>query len=1015
MSFLGNAINKKELIIFSLIAIVIGGVFIFNKMSKLEDPEISVKQALIYTRYSGATPHEVELQVTDIIEKRIREMGNIEDIDSRSMAGLSEIKVSIKNTVRSKDLQQMWDMLRRKVKSAQPYLPDGASEPIVMDDFGDVYGMFFALSSDGYNYEELVDYADMLQRELLLVKGVRRVNLFGKRMSCVNIKFSMNKINKLGVHPIRILTSLSAQNKVYNSGNLNVADERIRINFDSKFKTVDDIRNMIVSGYTGEQIMLKDIATVEKDYVEPYSQLLRYNRYPAIGLAISMESGENVIELGKAINKRIDELKGQIPVGIEMNPVFYQPELVENSINEFMINLIESVLIVILVLMVSMGFRSGLIISSGLIFTILGTFIILYMFGGTIQRVSLSSFIIAMGMLVDNSIVVFDGIRIDLKKGMDKNKALVHTAQKTAVPLLGATFVAILAFMPIFMSRDSTGEFTKDLFIVIAVSLLLSWVLSMIQTPFFTKYFWKEKKSEREKVVSDPYDTKFYRAFRKFLERAIKHKYITILVTLIIFFASVFGFKYVRKSFFPDMKYKQFVFEYMLPEGRSIDAVERDLEKIENYLSKNNKIKGITTALGATPARYSLMRPMSNPASNYGEIIIETKEFEDVEVVSSDLEKYARNNFPDANARIRFYKAIFTQYPIEAQFSGPDPAVLRELSEKAKVIMKKSPKMSIVTDNWKNKVKVWSPQFADSKALRSNVSKMNLAHTLATVTDGIAIGVLNQSNDILPVYLKVNESELAHIENIENAPVWGMSMMSVPVKQITDGIDIRWEDPVIHRNNNRRSIRVQASAYSEFTTEEALSDVKSEIDNMQLPEGYSLKWYGTYKSSTQANKYLMEFMPFAIILMIFIVIALFNSFKEPIMIFISIPLAVIGISIGMLMTGKEFGFTSIVGTLGLIGMMIKNAIVLIDQIKFEIQNGKSRYNSIVDSTVSRFNPVLLASFTTILGMIPLINDKLFGSMAVAIMFGLFFGTIITLVIIPVLYSLFFKVSIHEKE
>ncbi len=1011
MRFIEKVLNLRALLSFILIGIFFGGIMVFQNMSKLEDPEVAVKDARIYTMYPGASPHDVELQVTNIIEKEIRSMGLIEDIDSRSMKGMSEIKVKLKTTVKSDELEQMWDLLRRKVAKAKLYLPKAASEPVVMDDFGDVYGMFFALSSDGYEYEDLSDYANYLKREFLLVEGVRRVSLYGDRMYCVNIKTSVNRLTRMGLNPMIFVKALNSQNKVSNTGSINIGQNKIDIDFNSKFTNVDDISNLIIVNKKGVQYRLKDVADVEKDYVKPYKNLLKFNKKPAIGIAISMEKGNNVIELGKRIKTEVRELEEQIPVGIELNSVYYQPDMVTTAIDEFMINLMESVIIVIIVLMFSMGLRGGLIISSGLIFTILATFIILGITGGTIQKISLAAVIVAMGMLVDNAIVVFDGILNDFKQGMKREKALTNSANMTAKPLLGATIIAILAFLPIYLSKDTTGEYTRDLFLVIAISLSVSWVLALVQTPYFTDLFWKAPKKKNNDVEDKPmFDSKFYRMFKKLLHNCLYHKKLTLTISIVILILSAYGFTHVKQAFFPDMKYRQFVFEYKLPEGRSIEAVEKDLGKLEEYLLKSDKVESVTTSIGGTPARYCLIRPIADPSSTYGELIVLTKEFEDMTSVARELEKYTFENFPESTSRARFYKAVFTDYPIEAQISGPDPVVLRKYVEKYKEVMRASDKTSTVTDNWKNRVPVWVPHYSEEKAMRLGITKESLSYSMAVSTDGLLIGGLHEGDNLLPVYAKFKEGVQSNIENFTNIPVWGQAPFSVPLKQVIDSVSVEWKDPVIYRNNNSRAIRALASVRPEYTVNEAFADVKDKIDAIKLPTGYHLKWYGVYKSSNTANKYLFEFMPMALILMLLMLVMLFNGFKEPSIIMLCVPFALIGISIGMLVTGSKFGFTAIVGSLGLMGMMIKNSVVLIDEINNQINSGHSKLDSIINSAISRFRPVLLASLTTILGMIPLLSDKLFGSMAVAIMFGLMAGTIITLVLLPVLYALFFKVD-----
>lgn len=1011
MSFTEAVLKQRKVLLFVLIAIVIGGGIAFSKMSKLEDAEISVKRAVVMTSYPGASPHEVELRVTDILETAIQSMDNIDFIESRSLAGYSEITVDIEPSVLTKELQQVWDVLRRKVNDVSIYLPQGASHPMVVDDFGDVYGIFLALSGDGFASDEIQDYARYMKRELLLVEGVKRISLFGEQRACVNIELSQEKMAFLGIHPYKVIQILNSQNKVVDPGSFKVGSNRVRIASEGSFHELDDLKNILVSGRGETAVYLKDIASIKKDYLTPYTNKMKYNQIPAIGVAIAMEKGGNVIELGEAVQAKIDALKKTIPVGINVNKVFYQPERVSVAINQFMINLIESVLIVVIVLLLAMGFRTGLLIGSGLIFTILATFIVMLSLNIALQRVSLAAIIVAMGMLVDNAIVIADGILIDLKKGVRRDLAMTKTAKQTAMPLLGATLVAILAFLPIYLSPDNTGEFCTSLFQVIAISLFISWLLSLTQTPYFCDLFLRGKKySKEENVNSEPYDGKFYQKFRHFVKFSLRHKTAILAITLLVFVSSIFAFKNVKQLFMPNLEYNQFIVEYYLPAGSDIENVEKDLSEIESYLLTQEDVLNVTTSIGATPARYTLVRPFTINKTNYGELIIDTKDYETTKRFGKVLQEYLDENYVSARARVKYYSPIFAEYMIEAKFSGPDPEVLRDLSEQAEKIMRNEPTAIKVTNNWKNKVKVWNPHFSQMQSRLTNISRSDVSNALACATDGLPVGLFHQADDLLPIVLKTKGNKDNYIEALENTPVWGQVARSIPLRQVVSGIDIDFEDPMIMRYDRRRAIKAQCDPAPGYNAPDTFKNLQEKIEAIPLPEAYDFEWQGEHKDSVDANNNINKFLPLAFLLMVIIIMMLFNNFRQPIIILSILPLAFIGISYGLLITGKPFGFMPVLGTLGLMGMMIKNAVVLLDQINIEIKEGKDILLAVIDSAVSRMRPVLMASFTTILGMIPLISDELFGGMAVAIMFGLLIGSLITLIVVPVLYAVFYRLS-----
>lgn len=1014
---LDKILSQKAFLSFVFIALIMGGILSFSSMGKLEDPEIPVKAAVIMTPYPGATAQEVEQEVTDVLEKAVQRLENIDYIESRSLPGLSEITIHIKSGTKTSEMPQLWDHMRRKVNDVKSSLPRGVHGPIINDDFGDVSGIFLAISNDGYGYYEFQEYVDLVKQELQLVPGVKRIEVFGKQTEVINIRFDNEYFASLGINPMMIFQSFNDQGLITDAGSFTSGSERIRINIGNKFQDLEEIRNFEVRLPNGGRYRLGQIASITRDFNQPVMQQLKYNGREAISLAVSMEKGGNILVLGEAIEKRLDELQANLPAGIECHPVFYQHKNVDESISNFVINLIESVVIVIAVLLLAMGLRAGLLIASGLVFTILGTFIVMRGMDIELHRVSLAAIIIAMGMLVDNAIVVADGILVDLERGMKRKKAFVETAKKMAFPLLGATLVAILAFMPLAFNPTGAGEFLKPLFYVLAISLFLSWMLAMIQTPFMAEYFYKkEKKKKNASENTDPYQGKFYQWFGRAIRYALWHKSFFTIGTVVILVVSFWSFKFVKKDFFPGSSYDQFILEYRLPEGTDISAVENDLDQVQQELMKWDNINNVVTALGNTPARYTLMRPMNGLSLSYGELIISVK---DKELAAEDrqrLQKYVDKNFPQGFARVREYFAIGGDFKIEAKFAGPDDQVLKQLVEQAKTIMNNEPLAAFVTDDWKNQVKVLSPAYSQEQARELMVSRKDVATALAIASSGYPVGAFYDGEYQIPVLLKLNKSIEKDINQLSAIPVWSGLPNSVPLSQLVDSIGVRWEHNIIRRYDGQRAMKAMCDPLEGYTANDLMPLIKDKIEAIPLPEGYSLAWLGEIKSSKQANEGLAENMPLAFLLMIIIVIGLFNNFKQPIIIFLLMPLAFIGVIMGFLVTGAYFGFFSIVGTLGLMGMMIKNAVVLLDEINIQVTAGKEQLAAILDSTISRVRPVMMASLTTILGMFPLLWDDMFKSMAVSIMFGLLIGTIITLIVVPVLYAVFYKVktrSLHE--
>ena len=1026
------ALNRGVLINAFVAVLIIGGLWAFTQMPKLEDPAIRVKQALVVATYPGASAHQVELELTDPIEKSIRQMPTIDHIESSSYADMTIITVELHPTVKDDELEQQWDLLRRKVENIKPSLPKGAQVMTVADDFGDVYGMFYALTGDGLSDRQLSDYAELIKREVLAIDGVTRVDIYGKRPECININLKEEKMANLGVLPTEVIQTLNGQNATSYAGYYDNGTRRIRVTVDDKFRSVEDIANMLIAGHDDDQLRIRDIADVSKGYEKVTRNAMLRDGERALGISIACSSSHDILKVGDKVEEKLGQLAERMPVGVEYNKVFFQPERVSDSLYTFLINLLESVVIVVVVLIFFMGFKSGVILGMSLAVIVFGSFLVLNGFDGTLQRVSLAAFILAMGMLVDNAIVIVDGILVDLRSGKPRAEALTSIGRKTAMPLLGATLIAILAFMPIFLSPDTSGVYVRDLFIVIAVSLLLSWLLALTHVPLMANRLLHPKVSEGE-----TYKGKAYDMLDKVMGICLRHRLMVVGAAVVLLVGSMSCYPFLQQSFFPDMEYDQLYIEYKLPEGYNSTQVENDLEQMRKMLMQCKDVTHVTTSIGGTPSRYNLVRSIATPSLAYGELIVDFTSPETLVEHLDSMQRTLNDRFPDAYIKIKRYNLMYKKYPIEICFNGPDPQVLHQLTDSAMAIVRNSDKVCLPTSDWEPQVPVLTVDYNQQAARTSGLSRGDVALSLMSYTDGIPVGTFYDGIHPENIYVKCHTDKGEEVENLDRVNVFGMmpnvgnvfnrstvqKLMSgrldkddvirqvtstTPLSQVSKGIDIRWEEPVVVRYNGQRQQRLQCSPASGVSTESARQSIAKAIESISLPEGYSLSWEGEYKASTQSKQYLFKGFPLSVVMMLLILIMLFNDFRRPAIIFSCIPLVVVGVFPSVLLSGKDFGFVAIVGILGLIGMMIKNGIVLIDEISLQISQGKPLDRALIDSSKSRLLPVMMASLTTILGMIPLISDSLFGSLAVTIMGGLAAGTIIILIFIPVLYSLMYK-------
>jgi len=1010
MNLVDFSINNRKVMQVLLLMLTVGGILAYQELGRLEDPEFTIKEAVIFTQYPGATAEEVEQEVTEPLETAVQQLKQLHEVRSISRAGLSIIFAEIQDSYDKDTLPQVWDELRRKIGAARSELPPGASAPYINDDFGDVFGIFLALTGDGYSQREIQKTAEDLRRELLMCEDVGRIDFWGFQQEVVYVEFDRAKLNSLGLPPQAIFNTISQQNSVTDAGQVRVGSEHIRLRVSGDYTSIQDIGDQLIDGGQNSMIRLRDVATINKGYLDPPRELLRQNGQAAVGIGISVVSGGNVVTMGDSVKQRLQELESRLPVGMTLHRIAYQSETVRTAVDGFVLNLFEAVAIVVLLLVLFMGLREGFIIGGVLLVTILATFICMQVLGVNLQRISLGALIIALGMLVDNAIVVTESYIIKTRLGIEPNKAARESVAETQWPLLGATVIAILAFAAISLSKDVTGEFLGSLFTVIALALGLSWILAVTIVPYLCVACIPAKVGVE---AASLYDNGFYRGYRRFLTFCIRFRWLTLLVIVSLLGGAFYGFGFVQHNFFPGSTRPQFLVDLTHPEGTHIAHTDTELARAATAISEMAGVTDVTTFAGAGALRFILTYAPEMPNSGYGQLLVSVDDYRKIDGLLPQVRDYLDASHPGAVTKVSKFRLGPGGKAIEARFAGPDPVVLRQLGDQAREIMWANGKTSSVNTDWGERVKVASVTMAGARSREIGVFRTEIATAIAGNFSGTATGLYREGEDLLPIIVRPPQHQREGISNLENIMVWSDGAKTfVPLEQVTDGTSTAWEDPVIKRLNRQRTLTVSAEQLT-GTADSLFRELRAPIEAIDLPQGYTLEWGGEYENSGEANQKLMSKVPLAFSVMFFITVMLFNTLRHPVIIFLGLPLALIGVVAGLLIFDMPFGFMALLGFLSLSGMLMKNEIVLLDQINLELAKGKAPMQAVVDSAVSRVRPVAMAAFTTVLGMIPLLWDAFFGAMAVTIMGGLTFATVLTLVVVPVLYCTLYSIKEHS--
>jgi multidrug efflux pump subunit AcrB len=1010
---------------------LVGGLIAYQQLGRLEDPEFTIKEALIITPYPGASAEEVALEVTNPIESACQQLGQLERVESESVRGRSVVKAVIRDRYDQQRIPQVWDELRRKIADVQSQLPPSVRDTsIVVDDFGDVYGVFLAISGEGFTYPELRRYAEFLRRELMLVDNVKKVDLFAAQQEQVYLEISRQRLARLGIPEEQIYRLLVAQNVAADGGRVRVGDEHLPLDPAGGFRVPEEMLELVIgSDRSGRQLTLRDVATLERGYTDPPRRILRHDGQPAIGIGISTIQGGNVVRMGEGVRQTLERLKPDQPLGIDIGEINFQPEAVTAATSDFVFNLVKAVSIVIIVLLLTMGRKTGMIIGLVLFLTIMATFLVMFMEGNLLmERISLGALIIALCMLTDNAIIMIEGVKVGIEAGEDKLEVVRDVVAQNQWPLFGATAIGVIAFAAIGLSEDRTGEYCNSLFWVILIALSLSWVSSVTITPLLGCMFFKPlPKSASGEAPADPYAGRIFQAYRSLLILALRQRWAVIAGLLVAFVLSLYGFRFVDQSFFPPAMRPQFMVDVFLPAGTHIRETEEFAGEIEEYIRAQEGVTHVASFVGGGGLRFLLVYSPESENRAFVQFLVEVDDPAKINGLLADIQTHLDTDYPDSNAIAKkFLLGPGDGGRVQARFSGPDPTVLRKLADQAKQILEDDCHAKGVRHDWREREMVIRPTLLESQARRNGINRVDVSQALQTSLEGRVVGFYREPGDagtgagtypqetrLLPIIARPPLTERSDVASIESMQIWSpVAGRMIPLSQVVSDVNLAWEDPVVHRRNRFQTITVHADPRSGLPSQ-LFGRVRDEIEAIELPPGYALAWGGEYEDSSEARTALAKPLPYFLALMVFIVVCLFNSIRTTTLIWLIMPMAIIGVTVGLLLTGQPFGFMALLGVLALGGELIKNQIVVLSKIYTEIDNGMRPYDAILYGGTSKMRPVCMVVITTVLGMIPLLKDPFFGAMAVCIMFGLSFAAVLSLIVTPVLYAIMFNV--HEDR
>ena len=1023
MSLTAYAIQNNRVTLTIVASLIIAGSLALEGMPKAQDPGFVVRTAVITTQFPGASPERVELLVTDKIEKKIQEMPEIDSITSESRTGISIIYANIKESY--KEMRPIFDDLRRKVDVVTPKLPQGAQTPEVNDEFGDVFGSVYTLAGDGFSYAELKTVADELRDELLKEPDIAKVSIHGAQQEVIFVEYNNSRLAELGLSPQQLSASLASVNILLSGGDIVSGRERIALEPTGNFESVEDLQRTVILLPDGSLVYLEDIADVYRGYKDPPKSVSRVNGEATLAVAVSMRDGGDILRLGERLDVLMPELVAKYPWGIEIEKIWFQAALVEQTVLSFTSSLLQAIVIVILVMVAFLGLRTGLVVGSLIPTTMVASFFVMQTFGITINQISLTALIIALGLLVDNAIVVVESIIVKRENGKDAITAAIETGIELKTPLLVSSLTTVAAFMPIGMAQSAVGEYTSDIFYVVGIALLISWLMAMTFVPLLSTVALKI--SARKDDSGEPFGGRWYGYYRDLLGISLRHQYRFIAIIVLLFVFAIAGMGIVRQEFIAPSEDPVFSAKLELPLGTSIEASQALIAEVDKFIEETYfepatgepLIRNWLTFIGEGGPRFllSLNPPNANPANTF--VVVNTLDGKDVEEVIAGIEKYVRENHPDLAAQVkRLDNGPPVDFPIIVRISGSDIDTLYRLSDEVIDFLYAQPQVSVVQNSWGLQTKKLSVSVDQELARRSGVTSEDVAYSLQAGLTGIELTQYREDDELIPVTLRTVAADRQDLSKLDGLSVYSQSTGNiVPLKQVAN-VALVFEPGIIERRDRDRTMSLNVQLHPEATAAEVAVILKPWLAEaaQDWPAGHGYEIGGETESSGDANASIAAELPMAGMLILLLLVGQFNSLRRPVIILSTIPLGLIGVTFGLLIANSSFGFFTILGIISLAGIIINNAIVLLDRIAVEIRDfGRSEADAVLTACQQRLRPILLTTATTVLGMTPLLwgGTAMFKPMAITIIFGLAFATALTLLVVPVLYAMFFRVSFRQ--
>ena len=1005
--------NDKVTIVFSLL-LFIYGIISFLDLPRAKDPGFIIRTATVVTYFPGASAKRVEQLVTDKLEKQIQEMSEIDFIKSTSKSGVSIIFVNILE--KHKNMRPIWDALRRKVEDGARQLPNGTSKPIVNDEFGDVYGSMISISANGLSPKELEDIANDTKDVFLRLDDVAKIEILGIQPQVVYVEFDNSKMARLNLSASYLKNILESKNIVLSGGSIKVDTNRLSLEPSGNYENKEQIGNTIIPLNTGEKIYLKDIANIKYEYKNPSSFIVQKDGKESLLISISMKKDGDIIKLGEQIDALMSQVQEKLPLGVKLDRIFNEPKIVDKIVGNFVINLLQAMALVVIVMLFSLGLRTGLIVAVLIPMSILTSFIVMSVFDIWLDQVSLAALIISLGLLVDSAIVMSESIMVLMQRGKNVVEASIQSANELKIPLLTSALTTSAAFLPIFLAKSSTGEYTNSIFKVVTITLLCSWILALTLTPVLSKYFMKKDLQQEHK------ETIFQSFYRAFLNFVLGNKAIVIIMVILIFAGSLKLLEYVPKKFFPPSSEATFTVEINLPVGTAIETTKDNVSKIENFIKEkymsqgqNNEVLNFVSFIGESAPRFWLSYEQELASAEYSTILVNTKDNSNITNIRKDIETFAKANFPDMQINAKtLAMGPPVKKPIEIRISGKDTDKLFELSAKVKQELAKIEGVKNIVDDWGIRNKKLSIQIDEAKALKEGITNLDIALSLQSSLSGFEVTTFRKDDKLIPIILRSNENTKDDINRLETINVYSQSSgKNISLSQVAS-VQVVYEESKIIRRDRLKTVTVGSDIKEDANALEIFASIKPWLDeySKDFELGYYYEFGGEFEVSGKANDSIVVNLPIAFMAILLMMVAQFNSVRKPLIILTAIPLGIIGVSFGLFITNSYFGFMTLLGIISLSGIVINNAIVLLERIKTEEQNGFNSYDAIIEASLSRLRPIVLTTLTTVLGLVPLwySGGVMWEPMAISIIFGLMISTMFTLGFVPVLYALFFKVK-----